>query len=118
MAFNILIGLLLLPVFLAAVIFMSSTVYADTVATMLNNSGGKIVLTDKDCQSDSRQFMAYTTSNSVSTQFGCWFSDDSMVHITWESTGAFKSYALEDWNVNAEVAKRLKKKYPSNKNGI
>ena len=81
---------------------------ADTVASMPNNGGGKIVLTDKECQSDSRQFMAYTTSQSISTQFGCWFSDDSMVHISWESTGSFKSYPLENWDVNRAVLDRLR----------
>jgi hypothetical protein len=82
---------------------------ADTVAWMPNNGGGKIVLTDRNCESDARQFMAYTTSNTISTQFGCWFSDDMMVHITWESTGSFKSYALENWSINQEVLNRLKR---------
>ena len=88
---------------------LSAHANADTVAWMANNGGGKIILTDRNCEADSRQFMAYTTSNSISTQFGCWFSDDSMVHITWESTGSFKSYALENWNVNQEVLNRLRR---------
>lgn len=89
---------------------LSAHVSADTVGWMPNNGGGKIVITDKDCQSDSRQFMAYTTSSSISTQFGCWFSDDVMVHITWESTGSFKSYPLENWNINDSVIKRLRQR--------
>lgn len=85
-------------------------VKADTVAWMDNNGGGKIVLTDKTCNTDARQYLAYASSNSISTQFGCWFSDDIMVHITWERSGNFKSYPLDDWNINTEVARKLKKK--------
>ena len=96
---------------------LSTQVMADTVGWMHNNGGGKIVLTDKDCQEDSRQFMAYATSNSVSTQFGCWFSDDVMVHITWSSTGSFKSYALENWNINGEVLRRLRQRLKGNSSG-
>ena len=96
---------------------LSTQVMADTVGWMNNNSGGKIVLTDRDCQEDSRQFMAYATSNSVSTQFGCWFSDDVMVHITWNSTGSFKSYALENWNINGEVLRRLRQRLKGNSSG-
>lgn len=93
---------------------------ADTAAWMPNNGGGKIVLTDKDCQEDPRQFMAYTTSSSISTQFGCWFSDDVMVHITWSSTGSFKSYPLENWNLNHEVIRRMKRnlKNSSSRGGV
>ena len=83
---------------------------ADTVGWMYNNSGGKIILTDRDCEGDARQFMAYASSQSVSTQFGCWFSDDSMVHITWTASGNFKSYPLESWTLNNEVVKRLRQR--------
>jgi hypothetical protein len=87
---------------------LSAHASADTAAWMPNNGGGKIVLTDKDCPDDARQYMAYTTSNTISTQFGCWFSDDLMVHITWSSTGSFKSYPLENWTLNSEVIRRMK----------
>lgn len=83
---------------------------ADTVGWMYNNGGGKIILTDRDCEGDARQFMAYASSQSVSTQFGCWFSDDSMVHITWTASGNFKSYPLESWTLNNEVVKRLRQR--------
>lgn len=96
---------------------LSTQIMADTVGWMANNGGGKIVITDKDCQSDSRQFMAYATSNTVSTQFGCWFSDDVMVHITWESTGSFKSYPLENWNINSEVIRRLRQRIKGGSGG-
>lgn len=95
---------------------VSNMVVADTVGWMANNGGGKIVLTDKDCQSDSRQFMAYASSASIGTQFGCWFSDDAMVHITWESTETLRSYPLEQWNINSEVAKRLRQRLKSSGN--
>lgn len=91
---------------------------ADTVGWMPNNGGGKIVLTDKDCPDDARQFMAYTTSSTVSTQFGCWFSDDVMVHITWSSTGSFKAYPLENWTLNESVIKRLRQRIKGSRGGV
>lgn len=96
---------------------LSTQIMADTVGWMANNGGGKIVITDKDCKGDARQFMAYTTSQTISTQFGCWFSDDSMVHITWESNGAFKSYPLENWNINSEVINRLRQRLKGSSGG-
>ena len=95
----------------------AAAVNADTVGWMYNNGGGKIILTDKDCSWDSRQFMAYASSNSISTQFGCWFSDDVMVHITWENSKNFKSYPLEDWTINPEIARRLRQKLKGNSGG-
>ena len=94
---------------LVALLF-SFNAHADTVAWLENQSGGKIVLTDATCPDDPRQFTAYGTSPSISTQFGCWFSDDMMVHITWSKSGNFKSYPLELWNVNDNVAKKLRRK--------
>ena len=96
---------------------VSNMVVADTVGWMENNGGGKIVLTDNTCKSDARQFMAYASSSSISTQFGCWFSDDTMVHITWESSGNFRSYPLENWNINNEAAKRLRQRLKSKSGG-
>ena len=97
---------------------LSAHANADTVAWMQNQGGGKIVLTDKDCQEDSRQFMAYASSNSISTQFGCWFSDDMMVHITWSSTGNFKSYPIENWNINQEALNKLKRSLRKSGSGV
>lgn len=94
---------------------LSAHASADTVGWMNNNSGGKIVLTDKDCEGDSRQFMAYASSQTVNTQFGCWFSDDTMVHITWSLNNNLKSYPLENWNLNSEVIKRLRQRLNKNK---
>lgn len=98
-------------------LFVATWANADTVGWQENNSGGKIILTDKACNSDSRQFMAYASSTQISTQFGCWFSDDVMVHITWEKTGNLKSYPLEDWNINTEVAKKLRQRLKGSNNG-
>jgi len=89
---------------------LSAHASADTVAWIENQGGGKIVLTDGTCPHDPAQFVAYGSSSSISTQFGCWFSDDMMVHITWTKSGNFKSYPLEMWNVNNDVARRLKQR--------
>lgn len=81
---------------------------ADTVATARNSGGGLMVLTDVDCNGN-RGFVAYSSHPSFRTQFGCWWSDNSMVHITW-TDGEMRSYELSTWTVNVEVANRMRKK--------
>jgi hypothetical protein len=63
---------------------------ADTVATLKNQGGGQIVLTDIKCRTMSGM-VAYGTHPNNSTLFGCWFLDDIFVHITW-SDGDTRSY--------------------------
>lgn len=82
---------------------------ADIVAAMSNRNGGTMVLTDVDCKSGNGM-VAYTQSPSVSTLFGCWWSDKIMVHITWND-GDVRSYPISAWDVDAEVAKRMKKRH-------
>ena len=84
-----------------------SPVLADTVATMTNDNGGIMVLTDVSCRDGSGYHM-YSQSPNYRTLFGCWWSDSSMVHVTW-SDGEIRSYPLALWRVNIEVARRMRK---------
>ena len=81
---------------------------ADTLATAKNNAGGVFVLTDVPCKNGNGYHM-YSQSNGNRTLFGCWWSDSSMVHVTY-SDGEVRSYPLEIWEVNMEVANRTKKR--------
>lgn len=89
-----------------------SIAQADTLATSPNNANGLLVLTDVPCES-TNQFHAYSTNPTSDTLFGCWFSDSSMVHITWKN-GSVRSYPLTGWNVNSEVSKKMKPKTKNN----
>jgi hypothetical protein len=72
---------------------------ATTVATMQNEVGGMIVLTDVKCKTQG--LVAYTTNPSSSTGFGCWFADDNFVHVNWAAVG-IRSYAYESFSLPAK----------------
>jgi len=82
--------------------------HADTVATLRNKAGGVIVLTDVTTDS-CRGFVgaAYSTTSSNRTMWGCWFSDDLMVHIKW-SDGDSTAYSVDVFDINEAVARRLR----------
>lgn len=88
----------------------ASCACADTVATLRNKSGGLIVLTD--VQTDSCRGYAgsvYTTTDTNRSLWGCWFSDDTMVHVRW-SDGDTRAYPIDAFEVNAQTARRLKER--------
>ena len=72
--------------------------FADTVATLENTAGGLIVITDTPC-SNKQGKIAYSTSDTAPTQFGCWFTDDNFVHIRWDNTGNLRSYSFDSWKL-------------------
>ena len=80
--------------------------HADTVGMVNNKGGGVIVLTDVSCKTESGYYV-YSQLPNAPTQFGCWWSDDAMVHITW-SDGEFRSYPLNAFTVNHRNADRMR----------
>ena len=90
---------------LIALFLIAGSAHADTVATANNNAGGMLVITDIPCNNSSGWY-AYASARTVSTLFGCWWSDQTMVHITWND-GDVRSYPLNIWDVNLEIAKKL-----------
>lgn len=92
---------------LLVILFLAYTqAYAETAATMNNASGGITVLTDVGC-ANNKGFIVYSQSPRSSTLFGCWWSDDSMVHITWED-GDFRSYPFDFITQNISVLNRMR----------
>ena len=73
--------------------------HAGTVATMKNNAGGMIVLTDARC--DKKSLVVYANSDTGKTMFGCWFVDDNFVFIRWND-GEIKTYPFGDWTYKAK----------------
>lgn len=90
----------------------ASMAYADTLATHPNSAGGQIVLTDVPCEGVVK-YVVYSSSPRSDTLFGCWFSDATMIHITWND-GSTRAYEFDGWNVNMEVSKKMKAKNSKN----
>ena len=93
--------------------FLSACASADTIATLENKGGGLIVLTDVICRNESGYYV-YSQQPSAATQFGCWWSDDSMVHVTW-SDGDVWSYPISHFRINPTKAQKMRERENRNK---
>ena len=94
-------------------LFACACAQADTLATMGNAAGGTVILTDVPCKNGGGYYV-YSQSPTASTQFGCWWSDDSMVHITWND-GDVRSYPINYFKVNSRIADRLRARENGNR---
>lgn len=84
--------------------------HAEVVATLKNRAGGYIVLTDV-VTDRCREFAGsvYTTSDNNQTTWGCWFTDDVMVHIRWND-GDTRAYPIDNFSVNTEAVRRMRER--------
>ena len=90
--------------------FCSSVVYAGTVAALKNQANGLIVLTDMKEGCARYPGAAYAVSGDTNKTFwGCWYSDDLMVHIDWKD-GEKTSYLLENFTINSEAVRKLRER--------
>ena len=80
---------------LALSILVSCNAQADTWATN-NNGGGQIVLTQTRCSDSSNTSVAFSQLKNGQTLFGCWFTSDGFVMITW-SDGDIRTYPAENF---------------------
>jgi|APGre2960657373_1045057.scaffolds.fasta_scaffold06375_8 hypothetical protein len=94
---------------LIALLLACGSAHADTVATSKNEAGGMMVITDVPCKGENGWY-AYASARGSSTLFGCWWSDQTMVHIAWND-GDVRSYPLAVWEVDMDTVKRMAEKY-------
>ena len=85
---------------IAAALLAISTAHAGILATLQNDGGGQIVLTDIACSSIQGAKVAYATSPKTNTLTGCWTIDEQYVHIFWDDDQKIRSYELFLWKVN------------------
>jgi hypothetical protein len=96
------LGYALLGAFLMA--FITWT-YAATIATMPNQGGGKIVLTDEPCKSGGKTFdklnRAYNYTTSGYGSEGCFFVEDETVVVIWnlETGPSQMRYPIENFDL-------------------
>ena len=82
---KLLIALLMVPVL----------ANAEAMFEILNQAGGKIVLTDEYCRDGSHK-LAYSMMPGYSTLLGCWSADSQYVHIGWYDND-LRSYPINTW---------------------
>lgn len=85
---------------LLATLLAPVTALAGVLATINNDGGGKIVLTDMKCKAVENALVAYATNPKGSTLTGCWTLDENFVHILWDDDGKIRSYELHLWEVS------------------
>jgi len=82
---------------------------AAVVATLPNQAGGKIVLTDEECKYNGKVYeplrKAYNYGSTGDTNNGCWYLDDETIVIVWkhsDGSATTRRYPA----VNFDVRKR------------
>jgi hypothetical protein len=101
---------------LAVMMFVPTLAFAEAIATMPNEGGGKIVLTDEVCKNGGKTYSAlsraynYTTAGHSSE--GCFFIEDETVVVIWDTAAGVRRmrYPAENFTI-------IKKKQPSSRYG-
>jgi len=80
---------------IALVTFMFPTLaFAGAIATMPNEGGGKIVLTDEVCKNDGKTYnklnRAYNYTTSGHSSEGCFYVEDETVVVIWDTSAGVR----------------------------
>ena len=66
---------------------LPSLAFAEVIATLPNQAGGKIVLTDEACVHDGKTYpnlsRAYNYGTDGQSNNGCWYVDSETVTVIW-----------------------------------
>jgi hypothetical protein len=88
---------------LAVLLFCPILAYGAVIATMPNQAGGKIVLTDEQCTYNGKSYpsllKAYFYTPEGTTGDGCWKLDDETVIIVWIDSNTTRRYPAENFNI-------------------
>jgi hypothetical protein len=79
---------------LTIILLFSSNAKAAAIATMPNEGGGKIVLTDEVCKNDGKTYnklsRAYNYTTSGHGSEGCFYIEDDTVVVIWDTAAGVK----------------------------
>ena len=81
---------------------------ADIIATLKNKAGGLIILTDVKTDK-CKNGVAYSYGSSNTTYWGCWFTDELMVHVRW-TDGETTAYPIENFTITEEWANKSRRR--------
>tara|TARA_R110000868_G_scaffold130047_1_gene339562 strand:+ start:1342 stop:1680 length:339 start_codon:yes stop_codon:yes gene_type:complete len=102
-----------------ALTLIAPVCYAEVIASMDNQSGGKIVLTNETCTRDGKEYpsltRAYTYNGTGLNIEGCYYIEDDTALIGWlnpDGSTSRNRYKLENFTV-----KQKQKQKPSTKYG-
>ena len=76
---------------------MNALLFAAIVATMPNQTGGAVTLTDDWTNACPRaEHVAYARAETGHTTWGCWRVEEGLVHITWRFTSGRRVHNIYD----------------------
>jgi hypothetical protein len=93
---------------LIALLVVSGVASAETVATLPNQAGGKIVLTDEVCKDPATGEIytalrrSYNYSSSGGTSEGCWTLEDETIVVVWINSNGSRDrsrYPLSNFTI-------------------
>jgi hypothetical protein len=88
---------------LAILLFIPTFAFGAVIATMPNQAGGKIVLTDEACIHNGKNyeglFKAYFYTPQGTTGDGCWRLDDETVVVVWIESGTTRRYPVLNFDI-------------------
>ena len=83
---------------------LSAHASADTFATLPNEAGGKIVLTDETCKYDGQVFekinRAYNYGSAGYTSEGCWGVEGETIVVHWIDSNKRMRYPMANFTLN------------------
>lgn len=88
---------------LAVLLFAPTIALGGVVASMPNQAGGKIVLTDEPCNHDGKNYpslrKSYFYTPEGTTGDGCWRLDDETIIVAWIDSNTTKRYPLQNFQI-------------------
>jgi len=90
---------------LGCLLFVPTLAFAAAIASMPNEGGGKIVLTDDICKVDGKVYnklhRAYNYTTSGHSSEGCFYVEDETVVVIWNSAIGVRTmrYPLENFTL-------------------
>lgn len=94
---------------LLGLLLCAGVAHADTFATLPNESGGKIVLTDETCRHNGKTYeklnRAYNYGASGSTGEGCWALEDETILVYWVDTDRKMRYPAGNFTLAPKYKK-------------
>jgi hypothetical protein len=90
---------------LTALLFVPMLAQAEAIATMPNEGGGKIVLTDEVCKHEGKTYnklsRAYNYTTSGHGSEGCFYIEDETVVVIWNTSSGTRQmrYPAENFTI-------------------
>ena len=83
---------------------------AEMIASLPNEAGGKIVITDQPCVHEGKNWpklnRAYNYGTAGYSSEGCWAIEDEVVTIVWLDNSKTMRYPLSNFTINPNYSKR------------